>query len=242
VSIEKLKNLKGLVDFDEVVYRLGFTVKEGEPLEHSLHNVKKVLVDIWEKFDDDAQGYLSGSDNFRMKVAVTKGYKENRKDARKPPHYQEIKEYMREYWSGIVVEGREADDAIGEAQSLAESNTTCIVGQDKDFKTIPGWHYNPVKQKVFYTTDEQASLFFLYQLMTGDRVDNIPGIPGCGEKTAQRVIKDCGRSIDRIKREIKGMYKKSYGQRAEEVLHEQATLLFIHREPGKTYLDYIGGF
>lgn len=241
MSHDKLKSLVGLVDLDEIVYRVGFTVDDDAPLEHSLHNVKKTLTDISEKFHE-IRTFLSGTTNFRKDVAFTKGYKENRKDLRKPPHYSEIREYLLTYWGGILVEGREADDAIGEAQTLAEKNTTCIVGQDKDFKTIPGWHYNPVKDKVFYVSDSQATTFFLYQLITGDRVDNIPGVPQYGDKKAKRLIEECKGNTEILKKKIASLYMSAYGDTWKEVIHEQATLLFIHRHPNKTYQDYIGGF
>jgi len=238
---DKLKNLLGLVDADEKIYRVGFATKEGEPLEYALQMLKTSLEELSMMFHS-IKVYLTGSNNFRKEVAVTKGYKENRKDAPKPPYYEEMREYLVSVWGAEVIDGREADDAIGEAQSVAERNTTCIVGQDKDFKTIPGWHYNPVKQEVFYVDEKKAILFFLFQLITGDRVDNIPGVPGYGEKKAKKIILDCNGNIERIKDQIKRLYVEAYGKTWREVLHEQATLLFIHREPGKTYQDYVGGF
>jgi 5'-3' exonuclease len=240
MSLEKMKQLQGLVDLDEIVWRVGKTVDEDAPPSHSLHNIKKVMMSLWEKFDH-VRGFLSGSDNFRYKVATVKGYKENRKGTPKPVHYEEIREYLVDKWQAEIVDGREADDAIGEAQSLAESNTTCIVGQDKDFKTIPGWHYNPVKDYFFYVTPEQATRFFLYQLITGDTADNIPGIPNYGPTKAKKVL-EVNRTTERAKKAISELYQQAYGDRWKEVIHEQATLLFIHREPGKTYQDYIGGF
>ena len=206
-----------------------------------MHNVKKTLLDISERFHS-CRYFLSGTSNFRKDVAFTKGYKANRKDMAKPIHYEEIRQYLQEHWNGEMVEGREADDAIGEAQEVAEVNTTCIVGQDKDFKTIPGWHYNPVKDKVFYLTPYQSTMFFLYQLIAGDRVDNIPGVPQYGDKKAKRLIEECNGNVEVLKKKIAGLYMSAYGDRWKEVIHEQATLLFIHRLPGKTYLDYIGGF
>lgn len=97
------------------------------------------------------------------------------------------------------VEGYEADEIIGTLVFLMKP-PTIIMSEDKDFlqlvsDTIHIWQ--PI-QKRRITPINFASLYmgltpeqyFYYRLLTGDVSDNIPGVPGCGEKTALEMIYD----------------------------------------------------
>jgi 5'-3' exonuclease len=242
MSNETMKKLRPLIDGDGMVYRVGFASKEGEPIEYALHSMKTTLANITDKFDPTQKPslYISGKDNFREKVAFTLPYKENRKDAPKPIYYNELREYMVEKHSAIVVNGREADDALGEEQSIGQQHTTCIVSQDKDMKTIAGYNYNWVTEKFCDVTQENADLFLLWQVIQGDRTDNIPGLKGYGKAKATDIIKSYSKDIHRIKGRVRVLYKKEFGDKWLDVINEQTTLLFIQREPGKTFRDYIG--
>ena len=83
----------------------------------------------------------------------------------------------------------EAEDKVGILAYAAKNRDHIIVSQDKDLKNIPGWHYNPVNEKLWYTTLQEANHHFWCQVLTGDRVDNILGIPGVGDKTALKILK-----------------------------------------------------
>lgn len=63
---------------------------------------------------------------------------------------------------------------------------TVICTKDKDLDMISGLHYNWTKDKEPYEVSEQQALKAFYsQLLTGDRVDNIQGIKGIGNKKAE---------------------------------------------------------
>ena len=108
----------------------------------------------------------------------------------------------------LFAEGYEADDVIGTLAKKAEKEgyTTYMVTPDKDFaqlvsenikmyrppafgKGIEIWGINEVKEK-FEVEDPLQVIDFLG--MMGDSVDNIPGLPGVGEKTAKKFIKEYG--------------------------------------------------
>jgi DNA polymerase-1 len=89
----------------------------------------------------------------------------------------------------------EADDLIGSAVMLARNHgcRTVIVSADKDFGQLIGsddeqwdfsrdqrWNPHGVKQRLGVRPDQVAD----YLALTGDAVDNIPGVPGIGAKTA----------------------------------------------------------
>ena len=51
-------------------------------------------------------------------------------------------------------------------------------------------HYNYQKAEFLHTSPEQANLFLWKQVLMGDSTDNIPGIPGVGVNTAEKLLKD----------------------------------------------------
>lgn len=235
--------LTPLIDLDYCVYAVGSTVTEEEPVSYVLHNCKKWITNILDQFGEreSEKFYIGGANNFRDKVATIQPYKGNR-TAPKPYYYKEIREYFQTIWNASTVDGREADDAIGEEQFTVEPETTCIVSVDKDMLQIPGWHYNPRKQTWKLQSRENGDLMFFWQVIQGDRTDNIPGLYGYGEKKATAIVKAHKSNIQNLKREIVGLYKKQYRDKWASALDEISTLLFIQREPNKTYVDYFGSW
>lgn len=108
----------------------------------------------------------------------------------------------------LGVEGYEADDVIGTLAKKAEKEgyTTYMMTPDKDFGQLvsenifmfrPGRSGNPpevwgpseVCEKFGIERVEQVIDFLG---MMGDAVDNIPGLPGVGQKTAQKLLAQYG--------------------------------------------------
>ena len=107
----------------------------------------------------------------------------------------------------MVKEGFEADDVIGTLSRQAEKEgyKVFMVTPDKDFaqlvtdnifmyRPVFGGGYEtwgiPEVQKKFEVTDSMQVIDFLG--MMGDSSDNIPGLPGVGEKTAKKFITQFG--------------------------------------------------
>ena len=97
----------------------------------------------------------------------------------------------------IPADGREADDLIrtwaNEARRADQDYIICSI--DKDLRCIPGkhyiMHYDPEKQKVLDISAEEAMRHYYEQLLKGDPVDNIPGVPRVGEVKAAKLISGC---------------------------------------------------
>lgn len=161
--------------------------KELQPLEFACNAAHTTLDAIIKRFPNGSiKVYLSGERNFRDNVWVTKKYKGNR-DTPKPTHLKGVREYLIGKWDAVVSKDQEADDDIGIDSRLGE---TIVVSTDKDLDQIPGWHYNWVKEEVYYVTPEDAEQFFWEQVISGDVTDNIPGLPGWGPVKARKYLEE----------------------------------------------------
>jgi DNA polymerase-1 len=108
----------------------------------------------------------------------------------------------------MEVPGYEADDVIGTVAKIAESKgyITYMMTPDKDYGQLvseksfifkPGRGGNPpeilgVKEVCEKFEVERPEQVIDILGLWGDASDNIPGIPGIGEKTAKALIKKYG--------------------------------------------------
>jgi hypothetical protein len=215
--------MKALVDADLLVYRFGFA-SEGDPAEFALARLSEFLDNLYIELSvDEVWGYLTGKDNFRNEIAVTAPYKGTR-IAAKPYHFQLLREYMERAWGFEVVDGIEADDALGIESYRNEPDETIIVSIDKDLNMIRGHHYNFVKEEKYYVTEEDAIRNFYLQILTGDKVDNIIGLQGIGPVKSKKLLQDCTSEL-----EMYATVLKAYDGNEVRVL-ENARLLWILRE------------
>lgn len=206
--------------------------------------------------------YLTGDNNFREQIAVTKPYKGNRSKP-KPFHYSNARAYLLSMPNTVLTDGIEADDAmcieqmknysVRRAQPDPKNPTrfeclTIICTRDKDLRMVPGWHYGWEHggQPEFFPqwVDEFGSLayddkknkisgtgylFFCSQLITGDTVDNIPGLPKKGPKAAWVALKDCTTKDDALAACV-ALYMDVIGDDWRRYLEEQGQLLWMVRE------------
>lgn len=131
--------------------------------------------------------YLTGSNNFRYKVAKTKPYKGNRATMVRPKYLQHCIEYLIKNYNACIMHNYEADDGIA-TDMVNRKAIHC--GIDKDLFQIAGLHYNYVNKEWFEVSAEEAELILYRQVLMGDTSDNIPGLPRVGAKTAETIIND----------------------------------------------------
>ncbi len=117
----------------------------------------------------------------------------------------------------LVVPGVEADDVIGTlaSQATAKARETIISTGDKDMAQLVSDHVTLVNTMTETTTDRAGvmdkygvppELIIDYLALMGDSVDNIPGVPKVGPKTASKWLNQYG-SLDAViehAAEIKG--------------------------------------
>ncbi len=132
------------------------------------------------------------------------------------------------------VEGYEADDVIGTLSKKAEQQgfTTYMMTPDKDFGQLvtdkvllykpakfgePAQVWGPKEVCERYGIQEPKQLIDILGLW-GDAADNIPGIPGIGEKTAAQLVQKYGSVENLIAHadELKGKQKENVINFAEQ--------------------------
>lgn len=173
-----------LIDGDIVAYRCA-AASENEPKEVALLRANDLMQRILNETDSDQYNvYLTGSNNFRYHYNPE--YKANRKDTPRPRWLQDIREHLVVDWQASVEDEQEADDAMGIYQMANQDTIICSI--DKDLLMIPGEHYDFVKgiRRDVYTIP--AIRHFYWQLIMGDRTDNIFGFDGKARQSVPKKL------------------------------------------------------
>ena len=197
-----------LVDASVYIFRAWYALPadlrdgDGNPTQ-ALYGFARLLGDLIER---RAPRYLAVAfDECRgsgHRHALLPSYKANREPA--PPELKRQFALCREYcrYLGVAEFGSteyEADDLIGTLATHARAAglRVTVVSRDKDLAQLVGrgdafWDYSDAAE---YRYEEIAARFGVapermadYLALTGDAVDNIPGVPGIGPKTAAALM------------------------------------------------------
>ncbi|WFE73064.1 DNA polymerase I [Halomonas sp. M1] len=109
----------------------------------------------------------------------------------------------------LCIEGVEADDVIGTlAHQATQAGRDAVISTgDKDMAQLVNSHITLVNTMKDETLDEAGveekfglppALIIDFLALMGDKVDNIPGVPGVGEKTAIGLLQGMGGGLDTI--------------------------------------------
>jgi len=269
--VERLKSVQRsayLIDASLYVFRAwhsipaDFTDVDGHPV-NAVHGFTRFLLDLLERvgpshiavaFDE------SLTSSFRN--AIYPEYKANRE----LPPAELVRQfaYCRDVASvlGLTVltdVTYEADDLIGSAvDALAKLDFgAVIVSADKDFGQLvcervqqwdfsrdQRWDVHGIKLRLGVRPDQVAD----YLALTGDAVDNIPGVPGIGAKTAAILLAHFGTLDALLARSDEVAFLRMRGAAAASLrLREHAALARISRSLTGIALDapvpkYIEGY
>jgi hypothetical protein len=215
----------------------------------------------------------------RNEMATVKPYQEKRDDRRDPAIKERVRElrtllanYKNERTNPVPWVLQEADDGMVQYQvdriATHGVSSTMIMSSDKDLWMAGGRHVDPKTGRV-YTVDGYGGVaykdvgnvslkligtgtcWFWHQMIMGDPVDNIPGLPmlsghlanlylptkkydakrkplACGEAKAVAVLEGAGNNIEAARR-VYEAYSAHYGADAMEMFIEQAFLLWMRR-------------
>ena len=222
-----------------------------------------------------------GDKGGRFDTAILKEYQANRKDrTNTPPMLHQMRDWMKKELRATMHENCEADDGISAAQYSCirrdRKNLSIICTLDKDLAMVPGLHLDwrtgsitKVKDFGKIWLEEKTSKkdiktkslkgygtkWFWAQMLMGDVVDNISGIPkvwngikfvSCGAVKAYELLNPCTNDAE-AKQLIKEVYseydmmdeaihylhwKTGIGMTSTEVFESEAKLLWMRRRRG----------
>jgi DNA polymerase-1 len=217
---------------------------DGAPV-HAVHGFTRFLLDLFERarpthvavaFDE------SLTTSFRN--AIYPDYKANR-----PPapadlirQFAACKEVAAALGASVLVDAQyEADDLIGSAvANLRRAGfRSVIVSADKDFGQLIGdgdEQWDPPRNQRWDGAGVKARLGVMphqvadYLALTGDAVDNIPGVPGIGAKTAAILLHHFGTLDALLERADEVAFLRTRGAAAAALrLREHASLARLSR-------------
>ena len=169
------------------------------------------LIDVIKREKPDHLAVAFDKGGSALRTEMFEEYKANRDETPEAiriavPYIQNILKAM--HIPVIEKEGFEADDVIGTLAKQAEKEgfKTFMVTPDKDFAQLVSeniFMYRPARmgngieiwgipevQQKFEVEDPLQVIDYLG--MMGDSADNIPGLPGVGDKTAKKFLKEFG--------------------------------------------------
>lgn len=215
----------------------------------------------------------------RNEIATVQPYQDNRKKDPNPARTERVKQLraklafdktLPSYMKVIADMTQEADDTLRQYQesSIRDNGleSTILISGDKDLWFSNGYHCDPDTGRVWLVDgygkcsyqdvgNEKPKLigvgtsFFWHQMIMGDKVDGIPGLPklsgrlanvyiptkklnpnrpalACGEAKAVAMLKDVTTDAEALRR-VEEAYYDHYGAEYKERIVEQAYLLWI---------------
>jgi DNA polymerase I len=243
-----------LVDGSSYIFRAFYAIRhlsnsKGLPT-NAIFGFTQMLLKVLKEHQPDYLAVVLDSKGPTFRSKVYKEYKANRPAMPEAlvPQIPYIRRIIEEYQiATLEMEGYEADDLIGTvAKGLAPEVDVVIITGDKDILQLVSDRiqvYDTMKEKRF-GVEEVVQRFGVkpeqvveVMGLAGDAIDNIPGVPGIGEKTAIELIKIFG-SIENLLTHLDQVRQKKLKENLE-TYGEQARLsrklATIHTDVPLTY-------
>jgi DNA polymerase-1 len=228
-----------LVDGSSYIYRAFYAIghlsnSKGLPT-NAIFGFTQMLLKVLKEHQPDYLAVVFDSKAPTFRSEVYKEYKANRPAMPEAlvPQIPYIRRIIEEYQiATLEMEGYEADDLIGTvAKGLSSEVDVIIITGDKDILQLVSDRiqvYDTMKEKRF-GVEEVIQRFGVkpgqvveVMGLAGDAIDNIPGVPGIGEKTAIALIKTFG-SIENLLTHLDEVRQKKLRENLE-AYGEQARL------------------
>jgi len=236
-----------LIDGSSYIFRAFFAVRglstsKGLPT-NAIFGFTSMLLKILKDHKPDGVAVVFDTKAPTFRTELYEAYKANRPEmpddlAVQIPYIKKIVEAFR--IPSLEQEGYEADDLIGTLAKKAEHDglEVVIVTGDKDLlqlvsaqvtvlDTMKDAHkgLQEVKARFGVGPERLPDIMGL----AGDSIDNIPGVPGIGEKTAVALIKQFG-SLDSLLKKVHEVDEKGLKKKVKENLIEYKDQALLSRD------------
>ena len=240
-----------LVDASVFIFRAYYSVpidltdRDGNPI-NAVHGFARFLGDLLER---ETPGHVAVAFDESLEQSyrneIYPAYKANRDPA--PPELKRQFALCREVVRalGIAEYGSsryEADDIIGTLAALGrrEGRAVTIVSRDKDLTQLVTardtywdavadvrYGYDDIEERFGVVPERMADFLALM----GDAVDNIPGVPGVGRKTAATLLKHFG-ALEGVYENLDAVAKLKFrgASFVAQSLREHRELAFLSRQ------------
>jgi len=179
-----------LIDADIVAFRCAARAETLTAFGKTVGPLEDCLADIDQMID----GYLKRlkasrpimalscrEANFREAVLPTYKHSRSKSVDSRPTYLTEAKAHLRDQYESVLRYSLEGDDVLG----ILQTDSTIIVSEDKDLRTVPGKLYNPRRDEVgvIDITPLEANQFLMWQTICGDSTDGYKGALGVGKRS-----------------------------------------------------------
>ncbi|WP_300273452.1 DNA polymerase I [Halomonas sp.] len=238
-----------LVDGSSYLYRAfhalpPLTTSEGQPT-GAIKGVLNMLKRLIKDYPDSPMAVVFDAPGKTFRDELFEQYKSHR-----PPMPDDLRDQVQPLHDCVralglpllCIEGVEADDVIGTlARQATEAGRDAVISTgDKDMAQLVNAHITLVNTMKDETLDVAGvkekfglppELIIDFLALMGDKVDNIPGVPGVGEKTALGLLQGMGGGLDAIYADLEKV--KTLGFRGAKTLPKK---LEEHRD--QAFLSY----
>jgi len=236
MNVKQKEDFLILIDGTAYLYRAyhalpPLTNKKGENT-GAIHGFLKALNKIRQDYNPKYIGLVFDAKGKNFRHKIYKEYKANRSAMPEELVEQIPKLYKILILLGfppIIIENVEADDVIGTlSEKFKDQRKIKIFSGDKDFAQLVDEQVNIINPITLDIVDKKAvkkkfdinpSNIIDYLALVGDKSDNIPGVPGVGNKTASRLINQFGNVEEIISKRdlIKGKIGDSIKENVDQL-------------------------
>ena len=232
-----------LIDGSGYIFRAYYALppmqrNDGTPV-NAVYGFTNMLIKLIEDYSNERLIVVfdAARENFRNKIYPD--YKINRGDTPDDliPQFELIRKCVKAFnIPQLELVGYEADDIIATYTNLAkyEKIPSLIISSDKDLMQLVGNNVqmlDPIKNRLIGVNEViekfgvEPNKVIQVQALTGDKIDNIPGAPGIGPKTAAELIK----TYDDIEKLIKN-YKLIKQEKRKKIIEKHQSDIRVSLE------------
>jgi hypothetical protein len=198
-----------VIDADSILYAVCFKNKDSDNFKDYKDHIDTWITNIINKCKGTHYIMaLTMGKVFRHNLAITKEYKSGR--GAKPKFFMDLRNHLLDTWNAVWQDEFEAEDLVSIYVAQNPNTDYVIAHIDHDLKSLPNLHYDFRTDKFYTVTPEEGNYYFWKSMFTGCQTDKICGLPGVGDKKAEKLLN--GVETGRLREVVMEEYIKYYGE------------------------------